>query len=253
MMTGMWALYAREVKRFQKILLDTLASPIMSVVLYLGIFGVVAAGRFIDGIPYITFVYTGLLGMMMVNSSFSNPAYALVIAKNLGNIIDLQLVPLKSWQIGLAYTLAAMTRGVLTMIVAILATVWFIPGLHIEHGWYLLAGILITGLEFGSLGVVFGMWAKSFESLTFVTTFVMQPMIFLAGVFYPIADLPHPWSVVSAWNPIHHTINVLRYAVTGYADTPPHQSLLVMISIAIALFIWMHLSTQRGLRRVKAQ
>lgn len=253
MMTGMWALYAREVKRFQKILLDTLASPVVSVVLYLGIFGIVAAGRYIDGIPYITFVYTGLLGMMMVNSSFSNPAYALVIAKNLGNIIDLQLVPLKSWQIGFAYTLAAMTRGIITMLVALGTTVWFIPDIHITHWWYLIAGIVITGIEFGSLGVVFGLWAKSFESLTFVTTFVMQPMIFLAGVFYPIADLPHPWSAISAWNPIHHTINVLRYAATGYADTPPAQSLGIMVGIAIVLFIWMHFSTQRGLRRVKTQ
>ena len=249
----MWALYAREVKRFQKILLDTLASPIVSVVLYLSIFGIVAAGRFIDGIPYVTFIYTGLLGMMMVNSSFSNPAYALVIAKNLGNIIDLQLVPIKPWQIGLAYTFAAMTRGIITMLVAILATVWFIPGIGVEHLWYLIAGIIITGIEFGSLGVIFGMWAKNFESLTFVTTFVMQPMIFLAGVFYPIADLPAPWSAISAWNPIHHTINVLRYAATGYRDTSPMLSLLVMTGIAAVLFIWMNISTNRGLKKVKTQ
>ncbi|MEK7647689.1 MAG: ABC transporter permease [Patescibacteria group bacterium] len=253
MMTGMWALYAREVKRFQKILLDTLASPIVSVVLYLGIFGIVAADRLIEGIPYVTFVYTGLLGMMMVNSSFSNPAFALVIAKNLGSIIDLQLVPLKSWQIGLAYTLAAMTRGFITMLVAILVTVWFIPDMGIHSWWYLIAGILVTGIEFGSLGVVFGLWAKSFEALTFVTTFVMQPMIFLAGVFYPIADLPHPWAAISMWNPIHHTINVLRYAATGYADTSPLLSLSIMTGIAVVLFGWMQVSTQRGLRRIKTQ
>jgi ABC-2 type transport system permease protein len=251
MMIGMWALYAREVKRFQKILLDTIASPIISMILYLAIFGIVAAGRSIDGIPYVTFVYTGLLGMILVNSSFSNPAYALVIAKNLGSIIDLQLVPIKSWQIGFAYTLAAMTRGILTVLVALLATIWFIPGLSIIHGWYLLAAIIITGIEFGSLGVVFGLWAKSFESLTFVTTFVMQPMIFLAGVFYPIADLPSVWYTISSWNPIHHTMNLLRYATTGYADVAPEKSLMIMSSIAIILFLWMRSSVQRGLRRIQ--
>lgn len=253
MMTGMWALYAREVKRFQKIFLDTLASPIVSVVLYLSVFGIVAAGRFINGIPYITFVYTGLLGMMLINGSFSNPAFSLVIAKNLGSIIDLQLVPLKSWQIGLAYTLAATTRGIITVLVAVLATIWFIPGVGVEHWAYLLAGIAVTGIEFGSLGVIFGLWAKSFESLTFITTFVMQPMIFLAGVFYPIADLPQPWAHISVWNPIHHTINVLRYATTGFADFPPALSLLIMTALATTLFALMHLRARKSLQNIKPQ
>lgn len=80
--------------------------------------------------------------------------------------------------------------------------------------------MLITGLQYGMLGVIFGMWAKGFEALTFVTTFVLQPMIFLAGVFYPITRLPAPWDTVSAFNPVHHTINLFRYGFLGYTDTP---------------------------------
>ena len=76
MMTGMWALYAREVKRFQKIMLDTVFSPLVNVALYLGVFGVVAGDRMVDGISYLAFVYIGLLSMMLINSSFSNPSFA---------------------------------------------------------------------------------------------------------------------------------------------------------------------------------
>ncbi len=251
-MTGMWALYAREVKRFQKIILDTVFSPIVSVALYLGVFGVVAGGRTItDGahsLPYITFVYVGLLGMMMVNSSFSNPSFALIISKNVGNIIDLQLVPIKAWKIGVAYALAALTRGFLTLLVAVLATVWFIPGLGI-HSWpYLIAGIGLTGIEFGMLGVSFGFWAKNFETLTFMTTFVMQPMIFLAGVFYPISTLPGKWAVLSQFNPIHHNINIIRYAVTGYSDTNPFISLVVVIGVSALFFGIMQFVTRKNLR-----
>ncbi|MCX6781374.1 MAG: ABC transporter permease [Candidatus Magasanikbacteria bacterium] len=252
MMTGMWALYAREVKRFQKILLDTVFSPLVSVLMYLGVFGVVAGSRTIGegphALPYITFVYVGLLGMMMVNSSFSNPSFALIIAKNVGNIIDLQLVPIKAWKVGIAYACAALTRGLFTLVVAILATAWFIPGLGIHSFVYLILALVLTGLEFGMLGVTFGFWAKNFEALTFMTTFIMQPMIFLAGVFFPIATLPAPWATISQFNPIHHNINLLRYAVTGYSDTNPIVSLGVVVGMSVVLFGIMQVVTRKNLR-----
>src|SRR3989338_3740458 len=99
-MTHMWALYAREVQRFQKLWMDTIFSPIVSVALYLSVFGIVVGSKAVGHLSYIQFVYTGLLSMMIVNSSFSNPGFALIIAKNLGTIIDLQLAPIKAWKIG---------------------------------------------------------------------------------------------------------------------------------------------------------
>lgn len=244
----MWALYAREVKRFQKIWPDTVFSPIVSIGLYLGVFGIVASGRMIGALPYVTFVYTGLLAMLVINSSFSNPAFALIIAKNVGTIVDLQVVPLAPWRIGIAYALAALTRGIVTLIIAVLVTVWFIPGLNLTHPLYTLVGLVITGIEFGMLGVTFGFLAKNFESLTFMTTFVMQPMIFLAGVFYPVATLPRPWSAISLFNPLHHNVNVLRYGVTGYSDVTPLISLLVMIGIGCLLGLVMQITAKRIIR-----
>lgn len=248
MMTHMWALYAREVKRFQKIWIDTVFSPIVSVGLYLGVFGIVAAGESVGAIPYITFVYTGLLAMLIVNSSFSNPAFALIIAKNVGTMIDLQLVPISAWRIGIAYALAAFTRGIVTLTVALAATVWFIPGLGLPHPAYLIAALVFTGIEFGMLGVAFGFLAKNFEALTFMTTFVMQPMIFLAGVFYPVATLPTPWNVISLFNPVHHNINIFRYAVTGYVDVNPAASLAAIMGFSAVLFIAMQIAATRSIR-----
>ncbi len=248
MTTHLWALYAREVKRFQKIWVDTVFSPIVSIGLYLGVFGIVAAGRLVSGLPYVTFVYTGLLGMLVVNSSFSNPAFALVIAKNVGNIIDLQLVPIQAWRIGIAYALAACTRAFITLLIALVATMWFIPALGVSHVVYVLAALFLTGIEFGMLGVVFGFLAKNFETLTFMTTFVMQPMIFLAGVFYPIATLPAPWSTVSLFNPIHHNINLFRYGITGYSDVAPFVSVAVVCGISLVLFAVMQLTAKRALK-----
>lgn len=244
----MWALYAREVKRFQKIWMDTIFSPIVSMGLYLAIFGIVAGSRSVEGLNYLAFVWSGLLAMNLVNSSFSNPTFALIISKNVGTIVDLQVVPIKPWGVGLAYALAALTRGVITLLIALCVTVWFVPVQGIANIPILLLSMALTGLEFGMLGVTFGMWAKNFESLTFITTFVMQPMIFLAGVFYPIATLPHPWSIVSQFNPLHHNINLFRYGVTGYSDTAPWISLLVMSGLTIVAFTAMRIMVQKKLR-----
>src|SRR5947207_2858033 len=118
-MTYMWALVAREVQRFRKLWLDTILSPIVSLVLYLAVFGVVVGQRSIGGVGYLAFVYSGLLAMGAVNSSFSNPAFALVIAKNVGTFTDLQMVPIAPWQVGIGYTIAAAIRGIFTTVVAI--------------------------------------------------------------------------------------------------------------------------------------
>jgi len=247
LLTNVWALYAREVKRFQKIWLDTVVSPLMSMILFLAVFGIVSGDRMVGNLPYVVFVYTGLLTMTMINASFSNPAFALVIAKNLGSIIDIQLAPLPNWGIGIAYALAACTRALLTVLVAVAVTIWFIPIHSIVHPFLLLLALLLTGLEFGMLGVCFGMYAKNFEALTFVTTFIMQPMIFLAGVFYPVSSLPGIWSTISLFNPAHHSVNLLRYATTGYADTAPMLSLGIIAGICVITFVLMQWMTKKKL------
>jgi ABC-2 type transport system permease protein len=249
-MTYMWALYAREVMRFRKLWMDTVFSPIVSTILFLSVFGIVNGDQMVGDINYLLFVYVGLLAMNMVNGSFSNPAFAFVISKNTGTIIDLQLVPIQPWGIGIAYALAALTRSLVTIGIAVLVTGWFIPGLTLEHPLYLLAAMVLTGLQFGMLGVIFGIWAKGFESLTFITTFVMQPMIFLAGVFYPISNLPSPWNTVSMFNPLHHNINLLRYSVTNYADGDPLLSAGVIVMFCVILFVGMHFSTKRKIRAI---
>lgn len=242
------ALVAREVKRFQKIWLDTLVSPIMSMVLFLAVFGVVSGGRDVAGIPYLAFVYAGLITMTMVNASFSNPSFALVISKNVGTFMDLQITPVPAWGVGIAYAAAASIRAILTVSVAVLVTIWFVPIQGIAHPFLLIGSMLLIGLTFGMLGVVFGMYAKNFEALTFVTTFIIQPMIFLAGTFYPISQLPGIWSTVSLFNPMHHAVNLMRYSITGFADSVPMVSLAVMISLAVIVFFPMQWITKKNLK-----
>jgi ABC-2 type transport system permease protein len=101
---------------------------------------------------------------------------------------------------------------------------------------------------FGFLGVIFGMRAKNFEALTFVTSFVLQPMIFLAGVFYPIAQLPGIWATISQFNPMHHVVNLVRFSATGYSDASPMLSLGIVIGATLIAGVAMHFVTQKSLK-----
>lgn len=243
-----WAVYAREVKRFCKLFLDTVLSPVVSMILYLAIFSVVAAGRAVQGISYPAFVYAGLLVMTMVNGSFANPAFALTLAKNLGTIFDIQIAPLKAWKIGLAYAAAALTRGLAAIAFAVLVTVWFVPGISLHNPLLLIVSLGITGMEFGMLGVIVGLWADGFERLQIVSIFILQPMIFLGGVFYPVTQLPAPWNTVSLFNPVHSNVNLIRAALTGYTDGSVAVSLAVTCGFAIILFFAMRALAERTLR-----
>ncbi|MCC7357175.1 ABC transporter permease [Candidatus Uhrbacteria bacterium] len=234
--------------RFRKLWLDTVFSPIISIILYLAVFGIVVGTRTIGDINFLSFIYTGLLCMLMVNSSFANPSFALIISKNVGTIADLQVVPIPPWGIGVAYAAAALTRAIATLVFTVLLTIWFIPLDSVHHITVAILAAILTGLEFGLLGVIFGMWAKNFEALTFITTFIMQPMIFLAGVFFPISTLPGIWSTLGLLNPLHHNVNLFRYGITGYADVSPLTSCIAIVSISLILFIWMQIQTKRSLK-----
>lgn len=248
MLANITALYSREVMRFRKLWLDTVFSPIITTILYLAVFGIVVGSRTIGDVNFLSFIYSGLLCMLLVNSSFANPSFALIISKNVGTIVDLQLIPIPSWGIGLAYASAALTRALATIAVNIALTIWFIP-LHGIHSWPItILAAIMTGLEFGMLGVVFGMWAKNFEALTFITTFIMQPMIFLAGVFFPISNLPGIWSTIGLFNPLHHNINLFRFGMTGYADISPWISAAVIFGISLAVFACMQFQTKKSLK-----
>lgn len=247
-MTYMWALYAREVKRFQKIWLDTVLSPIVSILLYFFVFSIVVGERNVVGMSYQVFIYTGLLAMNLINNSFSNPVFALIMSKNLGTLSDLQVVPLKPWQVGFAYAVAALTRSVITLVIAVLLTIWFVPGMMLAHPLLLVAAVALSGLLMGAAGVVVGSIGKNFETLTFVMSFVLQPLIFFSGVFYPVAGLPEGWRMIATVNPLHHVMNILRYSITDYADVSPAISFAIVGGMAIVLFILMQYTTRRMLK-----
>lgn len=241
-LTPFLTLTRREVHRFLKLWMDTLITPIVSTLLFLAMFAVITGGQDVAGIPYMTFVFSGLITMNVLTGSFSNPAFALVIARNTGTFLDLQIAPLRPWMIGTAYALAAALRAMIILAITLAITFWWLPEFRIESPFLFLAGAATGGLLFGMVGVLFGMWATRFESLPFITSFVLQPLLFLGGTFYPISNLPEPFRTISEWNPVHHLINISRHALLGYSDVSPALSwtlALICVPVLWLAMTWM--------------
>jgi ABC-2 type transport system permease protein len=239
---GAFHLFRRETTRFRKIMVDTIISPVVSNLLYLIIFNIAVSGREVNGLSYIQFLAPGLIAMTLINSSFSNPSFALVISKFSGTISDILIAPLTGAQIVLAYVGAAMVRAMLTSFATLMVILMF-THLEIHNIPLTLIAAFMTSFFFGILGVIFGYFAKQFDNLTLMTTFIMTPMSFLGGVFYPVNNLTEPWRTVSLFNPMLYFIDFFRFSVLGVHFVDPKISfgaglLAISIVFPLAMFLF---------------
>jgi ABC-2 type transport system permease protein len=230
-------LFLKEVRRFSKVWLQTVLSPLVTTSLYFLVFGVALGSRLreISGVPYIQFVVPGLVMMTMIRDSFLNTSSSLFQSKINGTITDILVAPIGAFEMVLAYVGAAMIRaiivGTLVYLVALSFT-WF-PLHHI--GWTLFFGIFVPA-TLALLGMIAALWAQKFDHLAIFPNFVLLPLAFLGGVFYSIDLLPEPWNTVSRLNPLLYMVNGLRYGFLGVADVSPVTSAgVVLVSFLVVL------------------
>lgn len=229
-------LFLKEVRRFSKVWLQTVLSPLVTTSLYFLVFGVALGSRLreISGVPYIQFVVPGLVMMTMIRDSFLNTSSSLFQSKINGTITDILVAPIGALEMVLAYVGAAMIRaiivGTLVCLVALSFT-WF--PLH-DIGWTLFFTIFVTA-TLALLGMIAALWAQKFDHLAIFPNFVLLPLAFLGGVFYSIDLLPEPWNTVSRLNPLLYMVNGLRYGFLGVADVSPVTSAGVVLVSFLAV------------------
>lgn len=233
---GAWTLFVREFRRFWGIAAQTIISPVITTLLYFLVFGYSLGERLkdVNGTPYIDFLVPGLVMLALINNAFINSAFSLFISKLHGSIVDVLVTPLSYLQLMLAYTGASMARALIvgTMIWAVAALMG--ASTFFALGWTLLF-MLLTALVFSLLGLIVAVLAENFDHVNLLPNFLITPLTFLGGVFYSIKMLPEPWSQVSRFNPILYMVNGLRYGMTGQADVPPWQGLLILSALALII------------------
>lgn len=217
--TGATTLYLKEVRRFWKVGMQTLAAPVLTALLYLLIFVVALRGTRppVDGISFGLFITPGLIMMSILNASFANSSSSLMQAKMMGLAQDFLTAPLSPVELVAAFSLGAATRGVIVGAVTAVAVWPFIP-FGVAHLWAVVYFGLTASLMMGLLGAVAGLWAEKFDHLATVTTFIVMPLSMLSGTFYTVQRLPGPFRTFSHYNPFYYAIAGFRYGLVGLAE-----------------------------------
>jgi ABC-2 type transport system permease protein len=233
-----FALTRREVNRFVKIKGQTIGAPLLETFLYISVFGAALGTRVgdLDGVSYVVYVIPGLILMAWAINSFTNNASSLLQQKFQRSIDDQLSSPATPLQLLLAFTFGGFFRGMtITVITFIVASV--LVDLPVKHPIELVAALLLVGFFFSSLGVVIGIRAEQFDDVSFAQTFVLQPLIFLGGIFYSATLLPEPYQTLTHFNPVYYMISTVRYGFLGHASVNIPLSLLGLTGATLALFL----------------
>ena len=215
---GLKTLYVREVRRFIKVGMQTLAAPVVTALLYMLVFVVaVGGGRSINGVAFGTFVAPGLIMMQILSNAFANSSSSLLQAKFNGLMGDFITPPLSPFEHLVGFGAGAATRGLVVGTVTLLAILPF-AHLSVAQPWAIAYFGLGAALIMGFIGIMAGLWAEKFDHMAAVSNFVIMPMTFLSGTFYLIDKLPEPFRTFSKFNPFFYLIDGFRYGFIGKAE-----------------------------------
>jgi len=236
---GLKTLYLKEVRRFWKVGMQTIASPVVTVLLYMMVFVVATRGARpgAAGVPFPQFVAPGLIMMSILNNAFANSSSSLIQAKIMGTAPDFLTPPLSAFELCAGFALGAATRGILVGVVTAVAA-WPFS----RFGAYDVLAILYFGamasLLMGLLGVLTGLWAEKFDHLATVTNFVVMPLTFISGTFYSTRALPEPFRSITHFNPVFYLIDGFRYGFIGHADGNLLIGALYTAALTVILAVW---------------
>jgi ABC-2 type transport system permease protein len=238
---GLLTFLKREYDRMIRVAIQVFVSPWISAFLYIFVFGSVLGSRIstIEGVPYINFVFPGILMMNVIQSAFMSSSSSLYFARFLRAIEELLVSPFSYIELILGYTLSAIIRTLL------IATGIMVIGLifHAVYFTHPLAFFLVTiGVSgvFALLGIIVGLWSKNFEQLSLFPTFIIMPLSFIGGMFYSIKMLPPAFQVASHLNPFFYFVDIMRYSMVGYHESnlTLAWSVIAFTLVALSVLVW---------------
>ena len=235
---GLYSLYVKEVSRFLIVWAQTLLSPLVSSLLFLSVLTLALGNDRGDvlGYSFISFLAPGLIVMSIVQQSFSHSVSSLMIGKIQGNIIDTLLAPLSAIEVTLAIIFAAVTRGLVILIISIVVFSLIVE-IHIYSIFYIFIGAFLGTFILGALGFITGLWAEKFDHTATITNFIITPLSFLSGVFYSIERLPNFFQSISKINPFFYIIDICRFGFLGVSDGSIGIGLVYLTILSIIVWL----------------
>jgi ABC-2 type transport system permease protein len=235
---GFITLLKREVRRFMKVYIQTMFAPLLTNMLFLGVFGGMLKTRQvgIEGVGYLSFLVPGLAAMGAIFAAFQNPSFSIIAQKYQGTLQDLNSYPLSVFEKVSAFVLGGTTRGFLIGSLTYVATIYFI-GYEIKYPVFFFVMLLVVSFVFASLGVIVGLYFESFERMNFILAIVLTPLAYFGGVFFEISKLPGIISKLAVGNPIFPLIDLTRFGYLGVSEgNILYQIIFVAVVLVVAFF-----------------
>ncbi|MGQ4582117.1 ABC transporter permease [Lysobacter sp. F60174L2] len=233
----------REIHRILRIWAQTLVPPAITMTLYFLIFGGLIGSRIgtMDGISYMDFIVPGLVMMSIIQNSYGNISSSFFGAKFGRHVEELLVSPMPNWVILGGYVAGAVARG-LAVGVIVLAIASLFTDVRMPHPWVTLATVLLGAVIFALAGFINAVYAKKFDDVTIVPTFILTPLTYLGGVFYSVKLLPDWAEAMTHANPIFYMVNAFRYGLLGVSDVPLWVAFVLMLGFVVvltALALWL--------------
>ena len=240
---GIRSIYAFEMGRTLRTLGQSIASPVISTILYFIVFGSAMGSRIqtIDGVPYGAFIVPGLIMLTVLGQSVSNASFGIYFPRFTGTIYEILSAPLSFVEVVLGYVGAAASKSVIIGIIVLITAAFFIP-LHIAHPLWMVFFLVMTSVTFSLMGFIIGIWADGFEKLQLIPLLIITPLTFLGGSFYSVKMLPPFWYQASLLNPVVYLVSGFRWSFYEHGDvslTTSVTMIAVFTVIAIGIIAWM--------------
>lgn len=240
-------LLTREILRFLRIWLQTVVPAAVTTGLYFVIFGNLIGSqlRGIGGVSYIEYIVPGIILMGIITNAYANVVSSFYMSKFAHFVEEMLVSPMPDALILIGYVAGGVARGLVVGVVVTLVAMFFTP-LEVHNAAVLVAVVLLTAILFSLGGFINAIYAKSFDDISIIPTFVLTPLIYLGGIFYSLDMLPAFWQKVSLANPILYMINAMRYGMLGVSDINVTVALLMIVGFVVVLFAYSLFLLRRG-------
>ena len=236
------AIYAFEMSRTGRTLVQSIVAPVISTSLYFVVFGAAIGTRIaqIDGVAYGAFIVPGLIMLTLFTQSVTNAAFGIYFPRFTGTIYEILSAPVSAFEIVIGYVGAAATKSIIIGVVILITAAFFVP-LRVAHPVWMIGFLFLIAITFSLFGFVIGIWADGFEQLQFIPLLVLTPLTFLGGTFYSISVLPPAWQTVTLFNPVVYLVSGFRWSFYEIADVHVGASLgmtALFLALCLAAVWW---------------
>jgi ABC-2 type transport system permease protein len=236
-MVALKTITIKEYLRFIRIWIQTVLPPAITIALYFIIFGEIIGRQIqdINGYKYMDYIVPGLILMAVITNSYANVVSSFFSAKFHHSVEEMLVSPLPNYIILLGFVSGGLARGIIVGLVATAVSMFF-SDIQIHSYAVSFSVFILTSILFALAGFINAAYARSFDDITIIPTFVLTPMIYLGGVFYSIKMLPDFWQTISLANPILYMVNAFHYGILGVSDIDVTTAFIIIIAFIIVLF-----------------